>query len=142
MRGMGPIPLSCKPMTTTNTLSSGTGQGGTAAWQPFIPGNGRGVLDQNLAGQHTIEVRVKAGKNIGLNAKHEMHLTLEKSGSDYPHKDKHEIYSPAMRLIAFGGKGCQTRAQNPSCTGFWDWPGFDTEIGQLIGPPTCLLGEE
>ncbi len=35
-----------------------------------------------------------------------------------------------IRILAAGGKGCQTRAQNQACTGFWDWTG---------GMPTCLL---
>ncbi len=102
-------------------------------WNSFNPENGRVALPKTIirkGHQHTIEIRAKSGQNITFGDGYEMYLTLEKDSLNYRDKDKHEIYSPAMRLIALGGKGCQTLEQNPTCRGFWDWSG---------GSPTCLL---
>ncbi len=102
--------------------------GAQTGWMNFFS-NGRATFDQNLKGQHTMEVRVKTGQNIGYGGGPEMLLTLQKTlGS--PQFDKYKVYSPAIRIMAAGGKGCQTRTQNPTCRGFWDWTG---------GVPTCLL---
>ncbi len=92
-------------------------------------------------GEYTIEVRTRTGQNIGYGDGAEMSLKLMKhpNALNNPQVRKHEVYSPAMRIQAAGGKGCQTRAQNPTCRGFWHWPGFDQTTGQMIGPPTCLL---
>ncbi len=100
------------------------------SWQDFFS-NGRAAIEQYLAGQHTIEVRVKTGQNIGYGGGtgDEMSLTLEKNAGFWAN-NQYKVYNPAIRILAAGGKGCQTRAQNPTCTGFWDWTG---------GMPTCLL---
>ncbi len=107
--------------------------GASTRWKNFI-GKGLAPLTENLTGQHTIEVRVKAGQNIGYGGGGEMFLTLEKS-TPYLGRlqsSKYRVYSPVIQLRAAGGKGCQTRAQNPTCRGFWSWP---------RGVPTCLLEE-
>ncbi len=87
----------------------------------------------NLAeGEHTVEVRTRTGQNIGYGGGGEMSLKLVKhpNSLNNPQVRKHRVFSPAIRILAAGGKGCQTRADNPTCRGFWDWTG---------GMPTCLL---
>ncbi len=97
-------------------------------WRDFFS-NGRLVFEQQHAGQYTIEVRVKTGQNIGYGGEGEIYLSLRKNDSFWAN-NKYKVYSPAIQLRAAGGKGCQTRTQNPTCRGFWDWSG---------GIPTCLL---
>ena len=103
--------------------------GAQTGWMDFF-NNGKATFDQNLPdGQHTIEVRVKTGQNISYGKGGEIFLALEKT-EDFKYNDKYRVYSPAIQLRAAGGRGCQTRTQNPTCRGFWDWSG---------GIPTCLL---
>ena len=105
--------------------------GASTGWKNFL-GNGLAPLTENLKGQHTIEVRVRTGQNIGYGGDLNINLTLEKS-TPYlgrPQSSKYRVYSPAIQIRAAGGRGCQTRAQNPTCRGFWDWS---------KGVPTCLL---
>ncbi len=105
------------------------GEGAFERWTKNFIGGGV-PFDSNMKeGQHTIEFRVKTGENIGYGGGGEIFLTLKKSeGTVY--SDKYKVYSPVIRIMAAGGQGCQTRAQNPTCKGFWDWTG---------GMPTCLL---
>ncbi len=103
-------------------------KGSQTGWKNFF-GNGRAAVDSNLEGEHTIEVRVRTGQNIGYGGGAEVFLTLKKTANSRQF-DKYKVYNPAIRILAAGGKGCQTRAQNPTCTGFWNWSG---------GVPTCLL---
>ncbi len=104
-------------------------------WLPWIA---NWPITQLMEGEHTIEVRTRTGQNIGYGDGAEMFLKLVKHPSS-PQSSKYEVFSPAIRILAAGGKGCQTRAQNPTCRGFWYWPGFDQTTGQMIGPPECLL---
>ena len=97
-------------------------------WRDFFD-NGRAVFEQYYAGQYTIEVRVKTGRNISYGGGGEMFLTLKKNDGFWANP-KYKIYNPGIRILAVGGKGCQTRAQNQTCRGFWSWDG---------GLPTCLL---
>ncbi len=107
--------------------------GAVTRWRSFV-GNGTAAVEGNVTGEHTIEVRVRTGQNIGYNGGGKMSLTLRKNPQQRqsPQFDKYKVYNPAIQLHAVGGRGCQTRAQNPDCSGFWDWTG---------GVPTCLLGE-
>ena len=81
-----------------------------------------------------IPIRVRTGLNIpcGAHGQPDMTLGLELRGEN---SGRFRACVPPMRIVTAGGKGCQTRVQNPSCAGFWQWPGFDP----LIGPATCTL---
>ncbi len=105
-------------------------RGAITGWTNFYS-NGRASLGTGLIGQHTIEVRQRTGQNIGYGGGGEMYLTLNKT-ADSREFDKYKVYNPAIRILAGGGKGCQTLTQNPTCRGFWSWAG---------GVPTCLLSD-
>ena len=109
--------------------------------EPWVAWPSSGLLNLQAdrpSGQHTLKVRARAGQNIVRGSAHAIFLTLEKIPGT-ANLDKYNVLSPAIRLTAFGGKGCQTRAQNPTCRGHWQWAGFDPVVRQLIGPPTCPL---
>ncbi len=103
-------------------------KGSHRTWTPFTS-EGKAFFGNNTEGYHTMEVRVRSGQNISLSDGIEMFLTLKKT-ADSPQSDKYRVYNPVIQIRAFGGRGCQTRVNKPTCRGFWDWTG---------GMPRCLL---